>query len=231
MKTRHLILTALLALFSSAAFALSTIPVNLGLIVQFTENGFVGTPVSTEVVDTPQGWADKITFKVTEPIVGSAKKDDTVSWLQIRSSQNVPMAGMPKYTNGQEYAIFLAAKAEGSALQAPYALGQGTFKIERNSATGAAVAVNSQGNASLFNNIDTQQLSVAIADNQPGTRSPSEKAAKAQQIQGSLSSVGGPINLDTLKVAAQTIKSAKSRTRFVQTGNSTESALVNIPVN
>src|SRR3954466_14776379 len=109
---------AVLSGVAAVANAVSMQPANLGLIVQYTENGFVGKAVSSTPVQTSQGWADEIVFEVTDPIIGKVHKNEKVTWRQVKSGENIPLAGMPSYQPGSEYVIFLTAKAPGSELQA-----------------------------------------------------------------------------------------------------------------
>ncbi|CAN5441127.1 hypothetical protein BH09SUM1_BH09SUM1_24690 [soil metagenome] len=161
------LLAAMFALLLSAqgVQATSMIPVNLAQIVKYTETGFVGTCESVETVHIEQGWADKVTFKVTETIVGKAPADGTITWYQKRMGEASPIPGMPKYVKGAEHMIFLTAKASGSPFQAPFGLGQGAFKVTRNDA-GAASATNEFDNKYLYNNLDSAKLrseSAAVA--------------------------------------------------------------------
>lgn len=223
-KFQTVLAAGLLGLVAAGASALTMVPVNLGLMVEYTDKAFVGKAVSMQPVETSQGWADEVTFQVTEPVIGKVTAGETVTWLQRRSGEQVPMPGMPRYEGGQEYMIFLAGKAPDSQLQAPYALGQGTFRVHRDRSTGAVYARNEFENASLFQGVDTEALATAIEDAKPATAklAPAEKAKRARSTHSKLHSLrAGAVDLQTLKDAAKTLKSSGApRTKFARRSGS-----------
>lgn len=224
--------SAILAV-ANVASALSMIPANLGLIVEHTESGFVGKAVSMTPTHTAQGWADEVVFEVTDPIIGNTKKGDTVTWFQARSAEKIPMPGIPAYAAGQEYVIFLTAKAPGSVLQAPMALGQGTFKVFRENANAPAFARNEWNNGPLFSDMDTEALGAAMVDHAADARSlgADQRANRAKEMHGKLHSLrAGAIDLETLKTAAKALKaSGAPRTKFEKKGGGAKGQIVKVP--
>ena len=219
-----------LAALSASAWSLSVLPINLGKIVEYTGQGFVGNAISTNVVHTPQGWADQITFEVTEPIIGTVKTGERITWFQVRSSEQVRMPGLPQYINGSSYAIFLADKAPGSQLQAPSGVGQGSFALKTD-ASGNVTAQNDNMNSSLFKDLDTAALSTAIAEKMAAGKTKEAKAEVASKTQSQMNVTGGPVSLDVLKNAAKTLKeSGAPETKFSKksgAGNNIEILKVN----
>jgi hypothetical protein len=203
-------------------------PANLGLIVQYTESGFVGKAVSTTQVQTSQGWADEIVFEVTDPIIGKLHKNEKVTWRQVKSGNSLPLAGMPSYQPGAEYVIFLTAKAPGSELQAPMALGQGTFSVSRDE-KGAAFARNDFQNASLLQDMDVDALSEAIVDDNSGglPLQASDRAKKVVEVKSRLQNRQAEgTDLGTLKDAAKTLKkSGAAQTKFARKGGTPAAVL------
>ena len=193
--------------------AVTMIPVNLAKIVEYTEKAFVGEVRSVEAIETPQGWADKVTMVVTENIIGDAEPGQIVTWNQFRGSKDSRMQDMPTYTPGEERLIFLAARASGSQLQAPYGLGQGTFSIKRDAVTGRAKVLNGYGNAHLFQNLDTKEVaSRIVAQDQVQSRlAAPQKARAVDRLSAQLASVNAnSLDLATIKNAAQVMAKEKN---------------------
>lgn len=196
--------------FAVSAFATTMVPANLAQIVEKAEKGFVGTVQSVEVVRAQRGWAEKVTVLVSEGVVGNVKAGDTVVWLQARSGENVRLPGMPEYKAGEEHMIFLAGKAKGSDLQAPMALGQGSFRVHKEKASGQKLARNGFQNANLFDGLDTEAIAVAVVEQQ-GAGAKLSVAARQKQVQarkGALSGAraGGAHKLEDLTAAAKVMK-------------------------
>lgn len=209
-QIRSTALATLILLSTGLATALTMAPINLGQIVEHTEKGFEGEAVSVEVVKVGNEWADKVTFKIIDPIIGAIQAGENVTWFQLRGGEQFPLAGMPQYEPGKSYVVFLAGKAPGSQLQAPIGLGQGSFQVHVNIQTGEKLARNEFENTSLFENVDMQSLTADIAAGlNSATRSTtgSQPSATALEVQSNLS--GGPAgatNLLTLKKAAKAFK-------------------------
>lgn len=194
-----------------SGMALSMLPVNLAKIVKYTENAIVGTVISSTAIETPQGWADKIEVLVTEPVFGSARTGQTLTWYQARSSEQAPLSGMPRFEPGSIHLVFLAAKAPASLFQSPFALGQGSFVLSHDPATGETVARNDFMNASLFDGLDILAIAKAAAAREPGAAKLSldARATKASQLHQRLApGRSGATSLEALKLAAQTLKSS-----------------------
>ena len=79
------IAAAALVSLGASAFATSMVPVNLAQIVENTDKAFVAKIESVEVVQTPKGWAEKVTVKVSDPVLGAVQASESVSWQQFRS--------------------------------------------------------------------------------------------------------------------------------------------------
>ncbi|MEO8376986.1 MAG: hypothetical protein ABI579_04885 [Candidatus Sumerlaeota bacterium] len=146
---------------SSPILATTVAPTNLAKIIKYTENGFVGTVKSVEVVQTDNGWADKVTAEIGQNVLGTAQGGQTIVWYQARMSEKFPIAGMPKYEIGGEYLIFLAGRGRGTDFQAPYALGQGCFKVTRG-ADGSVSAKNENGNTNLMRGLDAKKVADTV---------------------------------------------------------------------
>ena len=191
------------------AGATSLAPVNFAQIVEKTEKAFLCTIGTVELQQTSNGWADKVTVKVTESWIGSANAGDTVSWLQYRLSEDVPLPGMPVYKPGEEHLIFLSAKGLGTDFQAPYALGQGSFTVHRDKENGQAYVRNAFANQGLFSGVNTGELSAVIVDDQPSAKSSTAeaKAIEAKRVDSQLKSLrAGATELGALKNAALALK-------------------------
>ncbi|PKO17604.1 hypothetical protein CVU37_08975 [candidate division BRC1 bacterium HGW-BRC1-1] len=206
-------IATLLVSAAGIANAVSMLPVNLAQIVENTEKAFVGTIQSVEVVETPNGWAEKVTATVKEAVLGEVKAGDTVSWLQYRMGEVARLAGMPKYAAGEEHLIFLAGKGLGTDFQAAYGLGQGSFRVHRNVDTGEAFVRNEFMNSQLFKGVDTEALATAIVDNDPVQRrlTASEKTRVTTRRAAQLTLQNyGASDLDGIKAAAQAMKAVKN---------------------
>lgn len=189
------------------AQATSMIPVNLATIVEYTEAAFVGKAVSVEIVQTADGWADKVTMTVTEPILGKVEAGQEIVWHQARTTEQVPIPGMPGYAAGREYLIFLSRKGEGTQFQAPFALGQGAFDVIREG--GAKPAVRNQFmNATLFTGLDMEKVATAAVQADPATRSLSGQA-RSQAVTRKRAAYGaarpGASSLSAIKEIAKTL--------------------------
>lgn len=214
--------TAAVLLLPAAALATSMIPVNLPTIVDKSEKAFVGTVVSSERVETARGWADRITVRVTEDVYGTAEGEE-VTWLQKRISEAQDIPGMPKYEAGGEHLIFLAGKGPGADFQAPYALGQGSFRVHRNADTGEALVRSEFLNAQLFTGADTDAIADAMLDGNPQTRSLAGERREAARKRMAITLTNrraGASNLSTVTDAARAIKRAPNRARFARAGAS-----------
>lgn len=182
--------------------AVTMVPVNLAQIVEHTEKAFVGTVTGSEVVQLSKGWADKITVKVSDPVLGSVKAGDTVTWLQYRIGKEIPVAGMPKYKVGDEHLIFLAGKGRNTEFQAAYGLGQGSFRVHREKATGKALVRNDFMNAHLFENLDTALIADTIVgqDAKLNALTADKRAAAAKRVEANVTQVRtGASDLDSMK--------------------------------
>jgi hypothetical protein len=200
-------------LLAASAFATSLVPVNLAQIVENTDKAFVGEVKSVEVVKTPKGWAEEVTVKVSDPVLGAVRAGETVSWLQYRVGEQARMPGMPKYATGEEHMIFLAGKGAGTDFQAAYGLGQGSFRVHRDKETGQAFVRNEFMNAQLFTGLDTDALSAAIVDQDAATRglAADAKSAAAGRAKASLANKRmGATDIDGIKSAAKALSSKLS---------------------
>lgn len=158
----HLLVLILLAALVTLASGTTVLPTNLAKIVKYTEKGFVCTIESVEVTLTEKGWAERVSAKVSEGVVGKVKKGDSIEWYQARFGEKAPIAGMPQYEAGGEYLIFLSARAGSSIFQSPFALGQGCFTITRDAETGAVFARNEMQNENLMLNLDRGKVGARI---------------------------------------------------------------------
>ena len=212
---RFLALCAMVLLAGAAGIshATSLAAVNLAQIVENTEAAFVGTVRSVEVVETPKGWAEKVTAEVKEPILGGVQAGQTVVWLQYRVSEIARMPGMPKYAEGEEHLLFLAGKGTGTDFQAAYGLGQGSFRVHRERDTGRAFVRNEFMNAQLFMGIDTEELAKAVveADPERSRLAPEVKTATVTRQQAQFRTQRmGATDLETIKQAAKALGSVKN---------------------
>ncbi len=195
--------------FCGDAFPLSMVPVNLAQIVQYTEQAFVGTVLSSTTIQTPEGWGDQVVMRVTEPVLGAARAGEQVQWVQARSSEQAALPGMPQLQVGASHLIFLSAKVNGSPFQAPYALGQGTFAISQDEKTGESKARNDFMNQNLFVGLDTTAIAKAVVEADAASKGlgTAEKALRASQVHSNLQpGKSGSTSLAALKSAARTLK-------------------------
>jgi hypothetical protein len=197
------------ALLSAWAFATTMVPVNLAEIVENTEKAFVCVVQATEIVETPNGWAEKVTVQVTDPVLGKVRAGESVSWLQFRNGKDVRLSGMPSYQPGEEHMIFLSGKGRGTDFQAPFALGQGSFRVHTETATGEKFARNEFANAHLFEGLDADLVAQAIVDEE-NSQQGLDAAGKARRVQARKASLAGlragAQRLDDLKAAARAMK-------------------------
>ena len=207
------IVVAALTLCGASALATSLAPVNIAQIVENTDKAFVATVESVEVVQTPKGWAEKVTVKVSDPVLGSVQSGETVSWLQYRVAEQVRLPGMPKYAAGEEHLIFLAGKGQGTDFQAAYGLGQGSFRVHRELATGQAFVRNEFMNAQLFDGVNADLVATVMVEQNAATRSLSgnAKAAAATRTRASLANQhSGATDMEALKGAAKALATSKT---------------------
>ncbi len=221
LKNLTMALVALCLLATSGVVsAVTMVPVNLAKIVEYTEKAFVGEVRSVETIQTAQGWADKVTMVVTENVLGDAEPGQLVIWNQFRGSKEAPMQDMPTYTPGEERLVFLAAKAAGSELQAPYGLGQGIFKVQRQPVSGRTTVLNSFGNSNLFQNLDTKEVATKIVetDQAQSRLAAPQKTMAVDRLSAQLSSVSASsLDLTTIKNAAQVMaKEKKPSVKFAE---------------
>src|SRR5690606_35106291 len=148
-------------LVSSLLSATTLVPVNFVQLAESSETAFVGTVKNIQSVKTPQGHGQQITMDIEESIFGLGTSDKTTSWIQAKPSKNTIIPGMPQFTVGKKYMVFLTGKQPGSPFQAPQALGYGAFSVLKDPSTGNASARNNFMNASLLKNVDTKKLSEA----------------------------------------------------------------------
>lgn len=204
---------ASLVLLVAPAFATSLAPVNIAQIVENTDKAFVATVESVELVQTPKGWAEKVTVKVGDPVLGSVQSGETLSWLQYRMAEQVRLPGMPKYAAGEEHLIFLAGKGQGTDFQAAYGLGQGSFRVHRELATGQAFARNEFMNAQLFDGVNADLVATVMTDQNAATRSlkgDARSEAVARTKVSLANQHSGATDLEALKGAAKALATSKT---------------------
>ena len=113
---------------------------------------------------------------------------------------------MPQFEAGEEWLLFIAPKAEGSPFQAPVALGQGAFRIHRDSETGAVYARNEFMNSNLTQDLDEQALAEAVAQVEQSKLRALGKRTTERVAPVSLSpAVAGATSLDAIVKSAQTL--------------------------
>jgi len=210
-KSVATLLAAGWCLLASVVPATSMIPASLAKIVEHTESGFVGTVESVTVVQNAMGWAEEVTVRVSENVIGSSVAGGTVTWQQYRMGEQHRLAGMPEFKPGEQYLIFLSGKAPGSPNQAPVALGQGAFRIHRNTETGALYARNAFQNEYLYLNTDTALVATATVDAQANAASMSatDRANSIKRTELAMwdyTGRAGASSLSVLTTAAKTMK-------------------------
>ncbi len=207
------------AVIASVAVATSMVRVNLAQIVENSEKSFLATVQSVEVVNTADGWAEKVSVVVDEPIYGTSA-GETVVWFQARSGEAFRFPGMPDFHVDEQYAVFLSRKGLGTNFQAPFALGQAAFRAHRVKKTGEVILVNEFRNENLFAGLDTKALAEEIVSQDAQQRgvsmSKEERVEKVQQEQSKMMSAGGGgVSVGQLRELATTIKSIdNAATRF-----------------
>lgn len=212
MKLKTFLAAAGLAAFASSATATTVRPANLAEIVQIAESGFVGVVSAVETVETPSGWADKVSVKVSEAVFGPVSDGATVTWLQIRMGEKLPIAGMPKFAAGEEHLVFLSGKAAGSQFQSPMALGQGDFRVSRDSSTGEAFARNAFMNATVFQGLDTDAVAKAAVavESTAGKAAAANLAVRTKELASKLAvRRSGASDLSAVVSAAKAMKADK----------------------
>jgi hypothetical protein len=208
-RSLKMVAVAASMLLTSVSFAVTMVPINLAQIVELSDKAFVGTVASVKVVKTENRWADEITVKVTEPVLGAVQAGDTVTWQQFRTNENIRLPGVPQYQEGGEYLVFLAGKATPRGFQAAVGLGQGSFRVHRNTQTGQALARNEFMNAQLFEGLDTDLVAGAVVDQEPAAKSPSQepRAQKVKRVGVTLANrQAGASDLPSLVAAAKAMK-------------------------
>jgi hypothetical protein len=141
--------------------ATTVLPVNLAELTDNAGKAFVGTVVAQDVVAVGDGWGERITVEVHEGL-RDAEPDSKVTWTQYRPGQQTRLPGMPEYTVGRTYLIFLSAPAPNSPYTAPVGLGQGVFLVTTAS-DGAVRARNQFNNAHVYAGLEMKQLGPAAA--------------------------------------------------------------------
>lgn len=205
-----IVATAAAVLLSTLAAATTMVEVNLAKIVDNTEKAFLGTVQKVEVVETKDGWAERVTFTVDEAIF-NVRADETVTWNQARMGKDFRFPGMPQYQAGEQHAIFLAGKGRGSDLQAPYALGQASFRAKVVPETGEVLLMNQFQNKNLTKGLDGKGLAEEIVASDAQSRnvvlSADEQRQKAEETHGQLMSVSsGSVSFTQLKDVANSIR-------------------------
>lgn len=194
----------LFTMILSAAQATTIAPVNLEKTVKSSESAFEGTVKSVAVVQTPQGWGEEIVMTVSDPIFGKVKKDGEVRWIQYRVSEELRLAGMPLFQEGQKRIVFLSGPGRGTEYRAPYALGYGNFYP-----AGEGKAANEFLNRGLFDGVDRKALAEKIAQADPKIQklSAEEQKIATQSLETALDFAGGaPVSKSLLKRAAKALK-------------------------
>ena len=177
--------------------------------MELADKAFVGTVTSVKVVNTASGWADEIAVKVSEPVLGAVQAGETVVWQQYRSNETIPQPGVPEYHEGEECLVFLAGKATPTGLQAAVGLGQGSFRVHRNTQTGQVLARNAFMNAQVFDGLDTDLIAGAIVDQEPTAKSLDAKTRnqKVKRVGSTLANRhAGASDLASLVAAAKAMK-------------------------
>lgn len=217
------------------ANATSMVPVNLAQIVENTDKAFVGQIVSVGIVQTPKGWADKVTVKVSEPVLGKVKGGDLVEWLQYRPGRDIPLPGMPEYKAGDEHLIFLAGKGVGTEFQAAYGLGQGSFRVHRNTQTGEVIVRNDFMNSSLFSGLDSAAVADAVIGQSsfgPTLSSAQRQAASGRMAAGFANSRSGGTRLESITLAAKAMAaSARPSQKYAKSVGGQPAVMLTAPLN
>jgi len=170
MKTRHSLHAAGL-LCSGVSQAMTVAPVNLEHLVDHAERAFVCTVDASDIVEVAEGrLGERITVTVSRPVLGEVSAQEKLSWMQYRSAQAKPLAGMPQYETGVSYLVFLSAAASGSPYQSPVAMGQGVFRVSEDKATGTVSAANQYNNEYLWARVDMETVEDAQKAAQPATQ-------------------------------------------------------------
>lgn len=161
MKTKHFRAwgVAVLAMTAAAAIATSVRMLNLVEMVQLSDRIFWGVCLDAqEKTDSATGLTlMEYTFRVERGLKG-VKAGDQVVFRQLQSAQSgaVGIVGLPRYSKGKEWLIFLHGDSR-IGLTSPVGMEQGLFKLER-LADGKLGVVNSMGNANLAYKLEPEQI-------------------------------------------------------------------------
>ena len=125
----------ILLLCSLQAAATSVLPVSLQRMAATAEIIFHGTAIGNEVrLDPTSGRvATFTTFEIIETIKGKVAATHTIKQIggQLPGSNvRLVIHGVPKFTAGQEYVVFLP-KASSLGFASPIGLSQGKFDIRK----------------------------------------------------------------------------------------------------
>lgn len=190
------------------SFATSVLQLNLGDIVQRSENIFIGTCVDVKAVDVAlkNGHipATEYTFEIEQGLKGAATKTNRYTFRVVgRYGKNIEPAknttyqidGMPSYIPGERYVLFMTQPSE-LGLSVPVGLMQGSFEIHKADDQRFMVS-NGVRNAGLLSNMQPQfknspfeRVFMTLQRDADGTAQAKFNAVPAQ--------AGGPMSLEDL---------------------------------
>lgn len=157
MKQLLRLLTVLVMIASAAhtGFGQRTIRMNIERIVTdaaIIVHGTVNAVVSR--TDEQTGLiATFVTIDVTEDLYGAGQKSITLKMLGGRTAKRtLKLSDMPQYVPGQEI-IGMFFKPSKSGFTSPVGMGQGTFTVQKDAATGARFIERSPEHRALFSDM------------------------------------------------------------------------------
>lgn len=226
LAARMVAVAASLMIAGSAA-ATSVIAMNLAQVSETAESAFVIQITDVETTRGPKGAYDLISGTITDPIFGNVTTSQTLSWKQFRPGIAMPLEGVPSFTPGKEYVVFLSGKGRGTDFQLPVGLAQGAFDVLRNKATGAAMVRNGFGNATLASGLNVSAVAEDMVSQNPRTRALNSTARIGEQmrLKEQLRPRPSGNSLETLKSAAQFFHDQKKRGRLASREYVTSSPL------
>jgi hypothetical protein len=172
-RSLYLTLLFILIAYSSSPQASQVVSMNISDMMK-ADVAFVGRCVSAEakllpLPEAPNGiLVTSYTFEVSKVLKGDVPS--SFKFMQLGASRAAAqklgvgfIAGMPYYEAGEEWSLFLSSVTE-RGFRAPLGLGQGSFHVKADSASGKLMVVNNYGNKGLFEHLTvTPALSKALS--------------------------------------------------------------------
>jgi hypothetical protein len=149
---RNILMVVLIAAVTQSTFGQRTIRVNIERIIADAAIIVHGTVTNVESSIDPQTrlLSTFVTIRVTENFYGAGQEQITLKMLGgATAKRTLKLADMPRYTVGQEIiGMFFAPSKSG--FTSPVGMGQGSFTIVQDQATGSKIIRAAADHRQLF---------------------------------------------------------------------------------